>query len=376
LLVILSSCRDYATTDINKAGIDQTIQGLMQEALDDSFDQMHGVTVSILSPEKQVSWQGAKGYDGKSEKTEVEIDQPFRIASITKTFVATAILRLHEMDSLSIHDPISKHISLEHQALLKKDQYDVDKITLLHCLNHTSGLFDYAVGGSPYIKVVTEAPEKRWTRTEQVEFAMRHGDKLGFPGEKYHYSDTGYVLLGEIVEKFYLGDLALGLRQLVGFETLGMNRTWLESLEEEPDAMKRQVKRYLGRTDATKYDPSIDLYGGGGLVSTTEDLSKFMHGLFNGKIFSDPKTLEIMMQKHDYDPSYDTYEDKRYKDYRQGFWKVNLMGTEIYMHSGLWGTHLLHQPHNNTTLAVNFTKGKSDRLLKKILMAIDGYKEK
>jgi len=378
LLISLAfiSCRDYASVDISKNGIENTFDGLMQEAIDNSYDQMYGVSASVSNRDKNIDWQGAIGYDGKSKRDSLGVEQPFRIASITKTFVATAILRLHEMDSISIHDPISKYISEEHQSLLKKGNYDVDKITLLHCLNHTSGLYDYAMGGSPYIKVVMESPEKRWTRTEQLEFAIEYGKKVGFPGEKYYYSDTGYVLLGEIIEQFYHGDLALGLRDLIGYEKLGMDYTWLESLEDEPDGIKSLVKRYLGRTDASKYDASIDLYGGGGLVSTTGDLAKFTNALFNKKIFKEQKTLELMLQKHDYDPSYDTSEDKRYKDYRQGFWVVNVLGNKTYMHSGLWGTHIMHQPHNNTSIAVNFTKGKSDRLLKKILMAVDGYKPK
>jgi len=292
----------------------------MQEALDNSNDHMHGLTVSVLSPEKNISWKKAKGFDSAKEEKEVEIDQPYRIASITKTFVAASILRLHEMDSISIHDPISKYISLEHQKILKSDEYDVDKITILHCLNHSSGLYDYAMGDSPFVKVVIESPEKRWTRTDQISFAVEHGDKLGYPGEKYAYSDTGYVLLGETIEHFYEGDLAFGLRDLIGFEKLDMNHTWLESLEEAPEGMKPMVKIYLGSLEANEFDPSCDLYGGGGLVSTSEDLSKFMHALFNGGIFEDPSSLELMIQKQELDPDYDTFEDRRYKDYR----KMNL----------------------------------------------------
>lgn len=348
----------------------------MKEAMDNSFDQIDGITMTINCPSKNLNWSGSIGYDSREKKDSLETDQPFRVASITKTFVAAAILKLHEMDSLSIHDPLSKYISKNHIALLSQDEYELDDITLLHCLNHTSGLYDYAMGGSPYIKIARETPEKRWTRTEQLKFAVTHGDKLGYPGEKYNYSDTGYILLGEIISNFFNGDLAIGLRTLIDYNKLGMHHTWLESLEPEPVNIKDCVHRYLGRLDATKFDPSIDLYGGGGIVSTTEDLSKFMQALFNLKIFSDKETLELMLQKPVYDESYDTYHDKRYKDYRQGLWQIKLMSNEVYMHSGLWGTHILYQPHNNTSLAINFTRAGSDRMIKKILMAVNNFENK
>lgn len=371
LCTLMFSCAEYTPVTISDGGVAGTITALMQEALDNSHNNIDGIALSISSAEKNIDWTGVIGYDGKDKAQPLEPDQPFRIASVTKTFVAAAILRLHEMDSLNIQEPISNYISARHQEILRQDKYDPDKITIAHCLNHTSGLYDYAMGGSPYINVVKENPKKRWTRTEQLEFAVEHGDPLGYPGEKYAYADTGYILLGEVIESFYAGDLALGLRSLLRYDRIGMQHTWLESLEEAPADMRRQVRRYLGRLDALQYDPSSDLYGGGGIVSTVDDLHAFMKALFSGQVYSQTATLDLMLQAASYDSGYDTLADRRYKDYRHGLWQIQLMGHEAYIHSGLWGTHLIHQPKHKTTLAINFTRGGSDRLIKKLFMAVN-----
>lgn len=376
ILVLLSSCKEYAPYEVGKFGFEKTAIGLMEEAINSSHNNTPGISMSVRCDEKNIDWKGVVGYDGKDKKNELDVEQPFRIASITKTFVAVAILKLHELDSISVNDPLSKYISQKHQSILKQDGYDLDKISILHCLNHTSGLFDYAMGGSPYGEFVKQDPQHRWTRTEQLSFALEHGDKLGYPGEKYAYSDTGYILLGEIIGLFFDGDLALGLRSLINYEKLGMNLTWLESLEEAPQTILRPVRRYFQGSDATGYDPSTDLYGGGGIMSTIGDLSIFLHAVFNGQVFEKESTMALMLEAPQYDESYDTSSDRRFKDYRQGLWKVKINNQDVYMHSGLWGTHVLHQPESNTTVALNFTYGGSDRLIKKAFMAVHSKTEK
>lgn len=370
LVLIFTSCKDYAPYQLGDNDLEIVYNGLMQEVIDNSHNNTPGVGISVRCEPKDINYVGAIGFDSKDKSSKLEADQPFRIASITKTFVAAAILRLHELDSISIHDPLSKYISKAHQEVLVSDEYNLDEIKVSHCLNHTSGFFDYAMGGSPYGEYVKQDPHKRWTRTEQLQFAVEHGKKLGYPGEKYAYSDTGYILLGEIIEYFFDGDLALGLSSLIGYEKLGMSKTWLESLEEEPVGVKRPVRRYVQGLDATMFDPSIDLYGGGGIISTLSDLNKFMNGLFNNKIYDQKSTLDLMLEKPTYDQGYDIIKDRRYKDYRNGLWKVMINNEDVYLHSGLWGTHILHQPSSNTTVVANFTKGGSDRLLKKLFMSV------
>ncbi len=370
----LVSCGDNVTTSPSKQDVEATFLLLMEEATNHSYGKMPGISMSIISPKLDTTWEGVIGYDSDKKEDSLQLHQPFRIASVTKTFVAAAILRLHEMGKISINESITKYISEEHINILEKEGYEPNKIKISHCLNHTSGLFDFGMGeGSSYLKIAKENPIRRWTRTEQLQGAMDWGNKMGAPGERYHYSDTGYILLGEIIEYFYNGDLALGLRTLLKMEQLGMKNTWLGSLEARPINTNTDVEvvhRYFQGDDVTKWDNSVDLYGGGGLMSTCPDLNKFIHALFNHQVFDKKATLELMLTKPTYAKSYDIAADKRYKDYRYGLWEITIYGEKAYLHKGLWGTIVLHIPAYNSSFTANFTKGWSDRLLKKAILVI------
>lgn len=372
LLLLLSiGCRSNVSTSTTKTDVGETLAALVQEAIDDSHGSVPGITLTVKSRDKDVAAAIANGFDSKEKENELSMDQPFRIASITKTFVAASILRLHEMDSISVSDPIGKYISAEHKEILKADGYDLSKITILHCLQHISGLYDYAVGkNTKYTEFVLAQPDKRWTRTEQLQGAVEWGDKLGEPGDVYDYSDTGYILLGEAIEYFFEGNLANGIRTLIGFDKLGLNHTWLESLEDAPSGIKDLVHCYFGREDITAFDPSLDLYGGGGLVSTTGDLVKFIDGIFNGLIFEKKETLDLMLSKAVMNNPIEDQGDNR-RDYRCGIVAMPLYGQEVFAHSGLWDVYLLHDPRSNTSIATNFTNRHRYRMVKKVVQTIN-----
>jgi len=372
LLLILSgfSCQHNVGTNPDLSQAEATFQQLLEEAVYSSFESVPGVSMTVTVPDLDINWTGATGFDSKKKTQELKATQPFRIASATKTFVGAAILRLHEMGKLSIDDPIADYISETHITLLKKGGYAPDSITVRHCLNHTSGLYDYALGGKTYLEMAAKDSKKRWTRTEQIKLAMESGNRKGNPGEKYSYGDTGYILLGEAIEVLTDTTLAFGLRNLLGFDQLKMTSTWLESLEPAPKGLEDFVHRYLRGNDYTDWDPSIDLYGGGGLVSTTVDLNVFLQSLFNHQVFKNENTLKLMLEKPVYAATYLPDDDERFKDYRQGLWEISIYGQKAYMHGGIWGTLMLHVPEMNCTVTINYTHGKVDRLLKKTLLVV------
>ncbi len=375
LSFLCNGCGSHIKTDVPQEQVGETFQTMLQEALDTSFDMVPGVSASIISDQLTQPWNGVAGYDSIAKEDSLGVHQAYRIASVTKTFVAVSILRLHEMDSLSIEDSISDYVSTTHQDILRSDGYNVEDIKIKHCLNHSSGIFDYAMGNRKYIEHSIGQPNKRWTRTEQIQFAVDHGDKLWEVNGGYRYSDTGYVLLGEIIESFFDGDLALGLRTLLDFKALGLEHTWLETLEPQPIGIGEPVHRYLRRDDVTEYDPSNDLFGGGGLMSTSEDLSKFVSALFEGRIFEKQSTLDLMLAGHALSSVYDPMTDERFKDYRYGMWKIKMFGYDGYMHGGLWGTKMLYLPELKTACVVNYTKGSMDRLIKKLILVVVNQKE-
>src|SRR4051812_44361404 len=196
--------------------------------------------------------------------TPLEGTTPFRTASVTKTFVAASVLRLVERHRVRLDAPITRHLSPRTLAELRAGGYTPRHITVRHLLQHTSGLFDYAATDA-YDDINTTNPGHRWTPDEQIRFAMDHGHPLAAPGKRYHYSDTGYVLLGEILRRVTGKSLPHAVRDLVGFRRLGLRHTYWESLEPTPVGAKPRAHQYYDDFDNIILDASHDLYGGGGL---------------------------------------------------------------------------------------------------------------
>lgn len=248
-----------------------------------------GITVTVEAPRRGIDWRGAVG---KADPTGTPLtpDHPFRVASITKAFVGAAILRLEEDGKLSLAQPIAPLIAPETAALLRSGGYDPDRITVRQLLDHTSGLRDF-YDDPAYEKAMLSQPKRHWTRAEQIAIAMKVGPAHGKPGERFHYVDTGYSLLGEILERTTGQGMGPALRQLLPYERLGLRHTWLESLEPAPAGVKPRAHQYAAGVDMTAADPSYDLYGGGGLVSTLDDVGRLFRGILRGGVFRDTATL-------------------------------------------------------------------------------------
>ncbi len=367
---LVTACSNAPASETT-TGPEATFQPLLDKVVAKN-EAVPGLQLHVEAPRINISWNGAAGVSDVAAKTELQKDQPFRVASVTKTFVATAILKLMEAGKLTLDDPITAHISEEHAAILRAGNYDPDQINIRHLLTHTSGLFDYALGNEVYSRKVAKDPKHRWTRTEQLQGAMEWGESKGAPGERYHYSDTGYILLGEIIEKHSGANLAGGLRTIIGYEELGLKSTWLESLEDAPTGLTGRTHQYLQGADTYEWDPSMDLYGGGGLVSTTSDLARFYQALFNEKVFDQAATLDTMLQKVPLAEIAEADRDPKARniDYRCGVEVANAFNTELYMHTGFWGIQVAYIPAYDATVALNFVQGNNYFLLKKLVSVI------
>jgi D-alanyl-D-alanine carboxypeptidase len=299
-----------------------------------------GVALAVTTP--TVTWSGAAGVADRATRKPLSATAALRIASVTKTFTAAAILRLAENGKLSLDDPIAQHLSPTTVALLRRGGYNVDRIRVRHLLQHTSGLYDYA-SDPAFQAFVVSHPHHRWTRAEQVRFAITHGKPLFKPGTDFHYSDTGYVLLGEILERQTSHSLAAAYRTLLGFGRLGLRHTYLETLEPTPAHATARAHQYLGTTDTAGFDPSFDLYGGGGLVSTVTDLTRFYRALLGGHVFKNHRTLRTMLGKP---------RSPRPGDLGMGIFGESIGRESCWHHDGFWGTTVVHCPRLGITFAI------------------------
>jgi D-alanyl-D-alanine carboxypeptidase len=331
----------------------------LQSALDSliaAHPSVPGIALQVSLPGRDFTWSGAAGRVAWGGAERLSPDHPVRIASTTKTYTAAAVLRLAEEGRLGLDDPIARHLSPDTLELLSRDRYDTQRITLRQLLSHTSGVFDYAFGpGSSFAEIVAASPSRRWTRREQVEFAVRSGDPVGLPGGQHHYSDTGYVLLGEVVERRSGKPLGEAYRSLLGFDRLGLRATWLETLEDAPPGARERAHQYWGELDFFTADPSFDLYGGGGLVATVEDMSRFFDALLGGRVFARKATLEAML-------TIPAANLEAQSPYALGIHRQAVGARTCWGHGGYWGTLALACPESRMSVAytVNQNQGTDD----------------
>ena len=287
----------------------QALQGILEKQLS---TEIPGILFHVQSGNGEINWSGAAGVSKKESGKNLLSDQTFRIASVTKTFVAASILRLWEEGKLQLEDPIATHVSDEHAQILRQD-YDLDKISILQVLQHNAGFFDHTNAPVFFEKVLQPGGHK-WTRTEQLKLCVDAGNPVGSPGEKFSYSDTGYLILGEIIERIHGKNLGLAVPEILDFEKLGLENTAFEGLNPKVD--QARIHQYFQGKDTYLFHPSMDYFGGGGLLSTTKDLTQFFLALFKGEVFKSAKTLEKMLEAHSLKQeviSVDSFDAKVYK---------------------------------------------------------------
>ncbi len=300
-----------------------------------------GVILHVESGEG--AWSGAAGIADVAAGTQIRPEMTFRIASNTKTFTAAAVLRLDEQGKLALDDRISRYFPADLVARLNV----IDGVsrgaesTIRQMLNHTAGLYDWGTDDTYSIVAATD-PGHRWTPLEQVEFALAHGSPYGAPGEVFHYSDTGYVLASLIIEQVSGLPLAAAFRELLRFDGLGLTATHLESLEPVPAAAGERIHQYIGRSDGNGVDASFDLYGGGGLVSSAADLTRFWRGLFGGRVFDRAATLSEMLTT--------VPTDQPERQAGLGIFRRLFGKTDCWSHNGFWGSLAIHDPERGLTV--------------------------
>ena len=370
LLFAITMSIGCRTTDKN---IDST---LFYEDCQSTIDSIYsanpksvGIMIHIESPINNLSWSSSIGYSNKDQKTKLSSDQPALIASCIKTYVSASILRLQELNLLSIEDSISKHLTAETIRLFEDDGYDFNKIKIKHLLSHTSGIKDYA--DTEYIEWIDNNKKHRWTREEQLKLTVKKGDPLGDPEDIWSYADANFLLCTEIIESNTKKPFYTSMRNLLEYEELGLRDTWFPTLEKPSTTTKPMVHQYWGlkNWDSHNHDISWDLYGGGGIATTTEELAKFYYNLFQGNIIEDTITLNKIFTKITPSNNEDT-------KYYLGLGEGSSNGLTYYTHGGFWGTTVLYIPKLETSIAVYILeKDKSDLKEEAIYLVINQLKK-
>jgi D-alanyl-D-alanine carboxypeptidase len=326
LTVLLAAASTAHAAD---ACLDQALQA-------HAFTGVGQMSVAVLAPDGSRDTRVLGTGDAGSN---LHGDEGFRLASITKTYVAATALRLYEDGRLDLQAPIDRYLPADWMELLAKDGYQPHVITVRQLLSHTSGMAD-AAQAPQFIAMLKAHPQTHWTREGDLHDLVEWTDPVGKPGEKYSYSDTGYVLLGAIIERITGQALPQAVRSLLQLDALHVPGTYWERYE-APVGGARAHQRFEG-IDTHDWDPSMDLYGGGGLVAPPVDVAVFFDALLTGRVFRKPATLALM-QSADGLPADSPY--------RLGVFAYDLDGTAAVGHSGFWGTLVAREPRSGRTIS-------------------------
>jgi len=285
----------------------------------------------LTSRNGKVLFNRAYGMADVKGKRANATDTTFRIGSISKQFTAAAILNLQERGKLSVKDPLAKYYP---------EWPNGKNITLHHLLTHTSGMYSYT--SHPFFVAQVSKPANLTTlipaiQKEEVHFA---------PGEKWRYCNSGYLLLGLIVEKVSGKSYGEFLRDEF-FKPLGMKQTGVHHKGREPKGESLgYAKGTLGYKRANNWDMSW-AGGAGALYSTTGDLHRWNEALFGGKVLK-KETLRAA-----FTPVKLTGGDE--KNYGYGWGINNMRGLKTLMHGGgLQGfrSSLARFPKQNFTVVI------------------------
>ncbi|MGW5877920.1 serine hydrolase domain-containing protein [Nocardiopsis terrae] len=291
-----------------------------------------------------------------------DLSTPFHAASVGKLMTAALIARLTEEGRFDFTTPLGALLppgDLTDLPAAPGADVAAD-VTVEHLLTHTSGIPDYfeppgRVRTAASSSAVAADRDRRWRPADLLD-QVRGLPAAGFPGERFHYADTGYVLLGRIAEEAAGGRFSDLLRERV-LDPVGMAgaSTPYDPDDAPEDLAELDVAPFWldGHELSRAHSVSID-WACGGVVGTAEDFLRFQRALHGGRLVS-PESLEHLLR-----PRRRFRRGIRYgagaMTLRFGEFLPPLMRglPEPVGHNGVWATHLYHYPEQDAHVVLNF----------------------
>lgn len=320
---------------------------------------IHSAVLMVEAPLRNLSWKGAAGLADPGANLAMDPDDQFRTASIGKMTCATLAMALVEAGQIGLDDSIHLYLpdSIMNGLHVFQGQDYSERITIRQLLSHTSGLPDYVEDGDAnanglpdFLELLMAQPNEFWTPEETIAYAKEHLTPFFQPGQGFHYSDTNYQLLGLILQNVTTKALNVLYRESL-FSPLGMNYTYMEFYDTPiPGIAGRSLSHvYFGDQDYTNWISSSADWAGGGLASTTGDLTRFLRAFVSDGIFQNSQTKAQMMS---WGSTGITGVYYGFGMVRVNFEELGLPGAgEIYGHDGFPQSFMYYWPGQNVTIA-------------------------
>jgi CubicO group peptidase (beta-lactamase class C family) len=218
----------------------------------------------LVSDHGKVIYHAGFGTANIKENIPFTTSTPCYLASLSKQFTAMAIMILHDRHKLSYSDRLSAYFP-------ELPPY-ARSVTVRHLLNHTSGIPDYVGLGLEHPGLTNKEVFRTLARIDSLEFT---------PGEKFSYSNSGYILLAMIIEKVSGQSYRTFLKNNI-FDPLGMSNTAV--YDESAPAINGKARGYGRFADDDDYN--LLTVGEGGIYSSVDDLFKWDQALYTEQLVS------------------------------------------------------------------------------------------
>ena len=356
-LIGFAGCSKDSSTNSPPLTNEQVVEKL-QTLLDETVAEqpnVHGAVLEVDMPGRSLTFKGASGLAIPDDSISMIIDTRFRIASVTKMITATSSMLLEDEGLIVLDSSIVKYLSdsdIDFDKLhIYNNQSYGRQITVYQLLTHTSGLPDHffdgpvnADGYTEFMQYILDHPDKQWEPIEVINWNIEHLQPFFAPGKGFHYSNANYVLLGMIIEKVSGTSLSQFYHSRI-FDPLNMHETYLQF--HEPDLPGGILSHpYLGDVDLGPINTSAD-WGSGGLVSTADDLSKFIRAFAFDEIFSNPTTKNLMLDFINTGLGY---------SYGLGVLKIPFPEGVVWGHNGYYGSFMMYWPGKDITICGTFNQ--------------------
>jgi len=315
-----------------------------------------GMAVLLIRDER-IEYRKGFGLADLDAHAPITPDTQFHLESVTKQFTAMAILILADQGKLKLDDTLAKFCP-EFPGYART-------ITIRHLLNHTSGLPDYSdslmgdlFDDPDYFRSSKSPPAAHEFTAAEALQALSRQQKLDFPpGFTYEYSNSGYMMLGQIIERVSGKRYADFLKESI-FDPLGMHDTLVidERRQKAPQRLALGYGKPKGRWQDMSYSPDFT-YGYRGVISTVNDLYKWDQALYTERLVR-RSTLELAFtlgRKNDGKEIIETRKTdllKRPCSYGFGWVISSLDGDKVVEHTGRslgYSAYIMRVPSRRVT---------------------------
>jgi D-alanyl-D-alanine carboxypeptidase len=265
------------------------LQAIVDQAVSSPATTFPGAALTVRRP-GHTARSVAAGKARIAPAVRMRAGDRVRAGSIAKPFVAAATLQLVEQGKFALDDRLPAVLPASVTARFP----EAGRITVRMLLNHTSGLADF--NDDAFYQAVVANPLRRWSVTELLDRAAAL-PPASAPGERFAYSNTNYTLLGLVIERATGRSWRTVVRERV-IERLGLEHTSLPAPGRTVggSGIAHAYEPVDGALrDFTDVDSSMSgAAGGHALLTTTADLTRFVDGLFAGRLFERRGTLRQM----------------------------------------------------------------------------------